>query len=179
MGIDMLSQPLITNDAVLTGVLMVMLGAIFWTASHGGPAWQRFYRFVPMLLLCYFLPSLLTLFGIVDPEQSQLYHVASRYFLPASLVLLTISIDLKEVLKLGPKALLMFLAGSFGVILGGPFAIFVVSLFNPDLVGGTGENAVWRGLSTIAGSWIGGGESSRHERSLWTLGSALQRDDRR
>ena len=89
-----------------------------------------------MLLLCYFLPSLLTLFGIVDPEQSQLYFVASRFLLPASLVFLTLSIDLREVFKLGPKALIMFLTGTLGVVVGGPFAILVAQLVSPDLVGG-------------------------------------------
>ncbi len=110
-----------------------------------------------MLLMCYFLPSLLTTFGIVDPIQSQLYFVASRYLLPASLVLLTLSIDLKEVWKLGPKALIMFLTGTIGVIVGGPLAILITSMVSPETVGGAGPDAVWRGMATIAGSWIGGG----------------------
>ena len=36
-------------------------------------------------------------------------------------------------------------------------AILIVSIFSPETVGGVGPDAVWRGLSTIAGSWIGGG----------------------
>ena len=110
-----------------------------------------------MLLLCYFLPSLLTTLGIVDPDHSQLYFVASRYMLPASLVLLTLSIDLKEVFRLGPKALIMFGTGTLGVIIGGPLAILITSLVSPETVGGVGPEAVWRGMTTIAGSWIGGG----------------------
>ena len=51
----------------------------------------------------------------------------------------------------------MFLTGTVGVIIGGPIAIMIVSLFSPETVGGQGFDAVWRGLSTIAGSWIGGG----------------------
>ena len=98
---------LITNDAVIFGILMMMLGFVFWTCNSENRFWIRFYKIIPMLLLCYFLPSLLTLFGIVDPEKSKLYHVASRYLLPASLVLLTLSIDLREIFKLGPKAIIM------------------------------------------------------------------------
>ena len=94
---------------------------------------------------------------MVDPHESKLYFVASRYLLPASLVLLTISIDLREIFKLGPKALIMFLTGTFGVIAGGPIAVYVTALYNPELVGGQDAEAVWRGLSTVAGSWIGGG----------------------
>ncbi|MFV0291140.1 MAG: DUF819 domain-containing protein [Mangrovibacterium sp.] len=149
--------PLITNDAVTLGILLTLLAFIFYTSSLKTGFFAKFYRVVPMLLLCYFLPSLLTSFGIVDGANSQLYNVASRYLLPASLVLLTLSINLKEIFKLGSKALIMFLTGSVGVIIGGPISLLIASWINPDLVGGVGHEEVWRGLATIAGSWIGGG----------------------
>jgi uncharacterized membrane protein len=148
---------LIKNDAVVLGILLALLAAIFYTSNSSKPIFKKFYKVIPMLLLCYFLPSLLTTFNIVDGENSQLYFVASRYLLPASLVLLTLSINLKEVFKLGSKALIMFITGTFGVIIGGPIAILITSAINPDLVGGAGPEAVWRGMTTVAGSWIGGG----------------------
>jgi uncharacterized membrane protein len=89
--------------------------------------------------------------------KSKLYFVASRYMLPASLVLLTLSINLKEVFNLGYKALLMFITGTVGVIIGGPLAILLFSYVAPDVVGGLSPNEVWRGMTTVAGSWIGGG----------------------
>jgi uncharacterized membrane protein len=150
-------EALITSDAVTMGILMILLAFIFKTSSSNNPFWKKFYKVIPMLLLCYFLPSLLTTFGVVDPDKSRLYFVASRYLLPASLVLLTLSVDLKEVFKLGPKALIMFLTGTVGVIVGGPLAIIIVSLVSPEIVGGAGPEAVWKGMTTIAGSWIGGG----------------------
>ncbi len=148
---------LITNDAIIFGLLMLMLAAIFATAHSGKPFWKKFYTFMPLVLMCYFLPSMLNSFGIVDPESSRLYFVASRYLLPASLILLTLGTDLKGIINLGPKAIIMFLAGTTGIIVGGPLAILIVSTFAPDVVGGSGPDAVWRGLTTIAGSWIGGG----------------------
>jgi len=148
---------LITNDAVIFGILMAILAAIFITASSKNPYWRKFYRFVPSLLLCYFIPSLLTTFGIVSEADSDLYFMASRYLLPACLVLLTLSIDFKGVLNLGPKAIIMFLTGTAGIVIGGPLAILIISFFDPSIVGGSGPDEVWRGLSTIAGSWIGGG----------------------
>lgn len=150
-------EPLITNDAVVLGLLMVILAFVFKTASSEKPFWQKFYTYVPSLLLCYFIPSILNSTGIISGEQSGLYKIASRYLLPASLVLLTLSIDLKAIMRLGPKAVIMFLAGTVGVVIGGPLAIMIVSVFNPDLVGGEGADAVWRGMTTVAGSWIGGG----------------------
>ena len=152
-----MNEPLITNDAVIFGLLMLMLAFIFHTSSSNNPLWKKFYSYVPMLLLCYFVPSLLNTFNIVDEKESRLYFVASRYLLPASLVLLTLSIDLKEFIKLGPKSIIMFFTATVGVVLGGPLAILIVSSFSPELVGGAGSDAVWRGMSTIAGTWIGGG----------------------
>ncbi len=150
------SSPMITNDAVVLGILLVILTAVFRTAHSDDPRWKRFYAVVPSLLLCYFLPSLLSTAGVISGESSKLYFVASRYLLPTSLVLLTISIDLPSVLRLGPKALIMFLTGTTGIVLGGPLAIWLISLVSPETVG-MGHDEVWRGMTTIAGSWIGGG----------------------
>lgn len=149
--------PLITDDAVVFGILMTILALVFTTSASKNPFWVRFYKVVPSLLLCYFVPGLLNTFGLISGEESSLYAVASRYLLPASLVLFTLSIDFKGIIKLGPKALVMFLAGTAGVIIGGPLALFIVSIFSPEVMSGTGADEVWRGLATVAGSWIGGG----------------------
>jgi uncharacterized membrane protein len=152
-----MDSALITNDAITFGILMAILAGIFATSHSDNPKWQKFYKFVPSLLLCYFIPSLLTTFGIVSEEGSNLYYMASRYLLPASLVLLTLSIDLKGIYNLGPKAIIMFLAGTGSIMIGGPIALLIVGTISPEIVGGTGPEEVWRGLATVAGSWIGGG----------------------
>ncbi|MFT7332394.1 MAG: putative membrane protein [Sphingobacteriales bacterium] len=152
-----MSTPLITNDAVVLGLLCIILAFVFITSSSKKPGWKKFYKYVPSLLLCYFIPSIFNSLGIISGDESNLYHVASRYLLPASLVLLTLSIDFKGIINLGPKAIIMFLAGTVGIVIGGPLAIFAVSFIAPDVLGGSGPEEVWRGLATIAGSWIGGG----------------------
>lgn len=151
------SSPLITNDAVVLGILVLILAFIFSTSSSQRTFWKKFYRVIPSLLLCYFIPAVLNSFGIISGDFSKLYNVASRYLLPSSLVLLTLSIDFKGILKLGPKALIMFLVGTLGIVLGGPVAVLAVSTIDPGVLGGTGPDEIWRGLATIAGSWIGGG----------------------
>jgi uncharacterized membrane protein len=108
-------------------------------------------------LLCYFIPSLFNTFGVISGDESNLYFIASRYLLPTSLVLLTLSVDFKGIARLGKKAVIMFLTGTVGIVIGGPLAILITSTFAPEIVGGVGPDAVWRGMTTIAGSWIGGG----------------------
>ncbi|PKG51871.1 MULTISPECIES: DUF819 family protein [Olleya] len=165
-----MSEPLFTNDTVVFGVLMLALGLIFYTESLKGGFWEKFYKIVPGLFMAYMLPAILTTIGLIAPEwetttntgtvvahKTNLYFVASRYLLPAALVLMTLSIDLKAVFNLGWKALIMFFTGTVGIIIGGPIAILLISAISPETVGGVGPDAVWRGLSTLAGSWIGGG----------------------
>jgi uncharacterized membrane protein len=136
---------------------MLCLGVVFYTESLKKGFFPKFYKYVPALLMCYFLPAIFNSLGIISDEASQTYFIASRYLLPAALILMTISIDLKAVFNLGPKALIMFLTGTVGIIIGGPLAILLISTFSPESVGGAGFDAVWRGLATLAGSWIGGG----------------------
>lgn len=151
------AAPVFTNDAVVLGLLLLILAVIFITSQSDHPALKKFYTFVPSLLLCYFVPSIFNSMGLISGEESNLYFVASRYLLPASLVLLTLSIDFKGIIGLGPKAIIMFFAGTLGIVIGGPLAILAVGYIAPELLGGPGPDALWRGLSTIAGSWIGGG----------------------
>ncbi|NGX85202.1 DUF819 family protein [Aequorivita sp. KMM 9714] len=164
------TTPLFTNDTIVFGILMIALGFIFYTSSREDGFWKKFYGVVPALFMAYFLPALLTTSGIISPEwttvsetgeattgKTSLYYMSSRYLLPAALVLMTLSIDLKGVLNLGPKALIMFFAGTIGIVIGGPLAVLIVGSIHPEAVGGEGADAVWRGLSTLAGSWIGGG----------------------
>jgi uncharacterized membrane protein len=170
---SLVTPALITNDATILGILMIMLGLVFYTAQSSNPAWRKFYAVVPMLLLCYFLPSLLNTFNIVDGDQSQLYYVASRYLLPACLVLLILSVDLKAIASLGSKAVILFLTGTLGIVIGGPIALLTVASFSPDLLGVDGPEAVWRGMTTVAGSWIGGGANQAAMKEIYGAGDQI------
>jgi len=164
---------LFTNDAVVLGILTAILAVVFYTSSLKSKFWSQFYKFIPALLLCYFLPSVLNSLGIISGDDSNLYFVASRYLLPSSLVLLCLSIDLKGIMSLGPKAIIMFLAGTMGIVFGGPIAILAVSYFAPDIVGGSGPDEVWRGLATVAGSWIGGGANQTAMKEIYGASDEL------
>ena len=168
-----MAEPVFTNDAVVLGILMATLAFVFISSKSQHPFWKKFYTYVPTLLLCYFIPSIFNSLGIISGEESKLYFVASRYLLPTSLVLLTISIDLPEIKKLGPKALIMFFTGTVGIIMGGPLAILLVSAFAPDVIGGAGPEAIWRGLSTVAGSWIGGGANQAAMKEIFGVGDTV------
>ena len=164
------AAPIFTNDTIVFGLLMISLGVIFYTSSIEKGFWHKFYNIVPALFMAYMVPALFTTLGLIAPEwetvtesgevvkhSTNLYYMSSRYLLPAALVLMTLSIDLKAVYNLGWKALAMFFTGTIGIVIGGPIAILLISSVSPETVGGAGPDAVWRGLATLAGSWIGGG----------------------
>jgi len=167
-------EPFFTNDAIVLGLLLVILAFVFVTSNSANPVFRAFYKYCPPLLLCYFLPAMLNWpLGLADGEHSKLYFVASRYLLPTSLVFLCLSIDLKGVLNLGPKALIMFLAATLGIVVGGPVAVLAVKSFAPEVLGGSGEDAIWRGLATVAGSWIGGGANQTAMKEIYGASDTL------
>ncbi len=150
-------SPMITNDAVVLGILLVVLAAVYYTSQLSTPGWKKFYKFVPAILLCYFVPALLNWpIGLISGEQSKLYFISTRYFLPASLILFFLGADLKSIIGLGPKALIMFFTSTFGVMIAAPLAIVITYNLFPGLITVPPDD-LWRGLGTIAASWIGGG----------------------
>lgn len=141
--------PLITEPAGLLAVLLSILAIIFWAQSHrvGG----RLFKIVPSVVFCYFVPTALSGFGVI-PNESPMYEWVKQFILPASLVLLTLSLDVPAIIRLGPKALIVMLAGTLGIMLGGPIALAIWQHWLPD--------DAWRRMSYLAGSWIGGGANA-------------------
>ena len=161
------STALIQNDIVLFGLIAATLGAVFWTSSRETGAWKRFYGIVPPLLLCYFIPGIFNSIGLIDGSASKLYNpVASRVLLPASLVLLTLTIDLKGVIGLGWKVLAMYFGASLTVMAGAFVAFWVMGLVHPETVAGD----TWGGMAALAGSWIGGGANMVAMKEVFGVG---------
>lgn len=145
---------IINNDIIVFGLIAATLGAIFWTSSSNLPWLKKFYSFVPALLLCYFIPGVYNTFGLIDGENTRLYNpIARDVFLPAALVLLTLSIDLKGILGLGWKMLAMYVAAVVSIMFGAVVAFWLMGFIHPETVAG----GTWGGMAALAGSWIGGG----------------------
>lgn len=157
--------PLVTNDAVVLGILATILGLVFWSASRPAGFWKKFYTYVPALLLCYLVPAILNTLGVIDGSLSKLYPVARDYLLPSALVLLCIAIDFGAIVRLGPKAVIMFLTGTAGIMLGALVSFEAMRLIHPETVAGE----TWRGMTTITGAWIGGGANQAAMREVFEV----------
>lgn len=134
------------NDPIaLFAVLSGILALVFYASRLR--QFERVFKAVPPVLWAYFVPMLLTTAGLI-PSASPLYDVLSRYILLFALFLLMVSVDLPAIIRLGPRALLMMISGTVGIILGAPIAFALFKGFLPE--------DAWMGLAALSGSWIGG-----------------------
>lgn len=140
------SAPLVSDPAGVFAILLASLGLVFWATQH--PVIGKLFKVVPALVFCYFIPTTLTTLGVI-PDGSPLYGWIKTHVLPASLLLMILALDLPGIARLGPKAVIMLLAGTAGVVIGAPIALLITQAWLPD--------DIWRGMTALAGSWIGGG----------------------
>lgn len=136
---------MITDPNQLFALLAGVLALVFWLSTF--PALKRFFTIMPPVIWAYFVPMILTTAG-VTPSDSVVYSWMSRYLLPFSLFLLMLTVDLPAIMKLGKTALFMMLAGTLGVVIGGPIAYLIFGTFLPA--------DSWQGFAILSGSWIGG-----------------------
>jgi uncharacterized membrane protein len=136
----MMQNPL----AILCVLVLIEASILFFSEN---PKTQKLFKFPPPLFWIYFLPMIVSGLGIL-PQQHAIYPKITSTVLPAGLILLLISTDMKAILKLGRPALLMMFTGSLGVMIGAPL---VVMLFKPWL-----PAEAWSGFGALSASWIGG-----------------------
>ena len=61
--------------------------------------------------------------------------------------------------------------GEVEKVVGGSATYF--SLASPETVGGAGPDSVWRGLTTVAGSWIGGSANQAAMKEVFGASDSL------
>ncbi|MFZ0371597.1 MAG: DUF819 family protein [Halobacillus sp.] len=142
-----IGQAFIQEPMAIFAYLIAIVGIVFMLSTVNIKPIKKFFGYLPPLIWMYFLPMLSTTFGII-PQSSDLYSFMGTYMLPAGLLLLMISTNVPATFKLGGKAVLVFLAGTVGVVVGGPAAFALFQGILPE--------EAWRGVGALAGSWIGG-----------------------
>jgi uncharacterized membrane protein len=139
-------MPVFNDPMTIFAFNATVCAAVFWAAKQ--PWAQRFFSIIPSIVLIYYLPTFATTFGVI-PSSSPVYDWMRDYLLPFSLFILMVTSDVPTILKIGPKAILMMLFGTLGVVVGGPIAYVLFERWLPP--------DTWKGLAALSGSWIGGG----------------------
>ncbi len=141
---------MIQHPMAILAVLLTVLALLFMINRH--PVLGKIFKVVPLLVFAYFVPTILSNTGLI-PLVSPLYEFIMQWLLPASLVLLTLSVDVKAIIGLGRNTIILFLMGTLTIVLGGPLAYLLLGWLTPTDLG----VEVWKGLAALSGSWIGGG----------------------
>jgi uncharacterized membrane protein len=135
----------LSDPIQIFALFCVLIGGVFWLSTL--KPFEKFFKYLPPLIWCYFLPMLLVYFGVLSPS-SGFYGFLRGAIICPMLLLLLLATDLPSILKLGPKALIIMLAGSAGVIVGGPVALLLFKHWLPS--------DAYTGMAALSGSWIGG-----------------------
>ncbi len=126
-------------------ILLLIEGTILYISAQ--LRLKKYFEFLPPVFWIYFLPMLASTFGLIDPKNA-VYQKISTNLLPASLLLLLIPVDIRAILKLGRAALVMFFAGSAGIVLGAPLVFGIFQRW-------VGVD-FWAGFGALSASWTGG-----------------------
>ena len=143
-----------TNDPM--GIIMVLLvieGAILYASGLSGA--KRLFKYAPAMFWIYFLPMLANTIGLIPPKENlagevitPVYGAITTYCLPACLILLLLSVDLRAIYRLGPVAIAVMLAGSLGTLVGGAIVVLIFGRWLPP--------EIWSGIGALSASWMGG-----------------------
>ncbi len=155
MGTGMLTA----SAALINATPLEYLAILFFTAgtlkfleSHvKSPVWKKFFNYIPAVVCLYLVTMVL---GSINlwPDSDALKTTAATVqtqLLPPMIFLLLLRSDLRQIIKLGPRMIAVFVIAAGGMMLGFivAFAIFKTALNDPD---------AWKTLSALCGSWIGG-----------------------
>lgn len=153
------------------GIIMAIIGLVFYTQGLPGKFWRRFYAVLPGIVLCCFIPAILNSLGVfADGIGTQIYGFTATYLLPASLLLMTLSMDVPKILGLGWKAVAMFFAASIAIVISGPISLGIAKWISPEMFT---DGTLWRGFSAVAGSWIGGAANQAAMKELFGVSDDL------
>jgi uncharacterized membrane protein len=134
------------------GVLAVLCGvaAFFFLLAQATEA--KLFNFIPPLLFIYATPIFLSNLAIggttLIPNSSVIYSGLSTFVLPVFIVLMLIKVNVPAIVKVMGKGVLVMLMGTAGVMVGGVVSYLIVHRWLPE--------DSWKGIGTLAGSWIGG-----------------------
>ena len=138
------------NDILISspiGVLSILCAvAAFWFLIQQLTKWKLF-DYVPPLLFIYATPVILNNTGVI-PGSSPVYSGLSAFALPVFIVLMLIKVNVPAAVKVMGKGVLVMLMGTTGVIVGAVVSYVAVHQWLAD--------DAWKGIGTLAGSWIGG-----------------------
>ncbi len=132
--------------------LVIMLAGIFYLSKIQHQFVKLVFNVIPPLLFCYFLPSLLVENGLIIIGDTDLNATLSKTLLPFCIFYFTLGLPISKLKAIGRKPIILFSVGALGIVLGGPISLIISHYLFPEAFNAES----YKGMATIAGSWIGG-----------------------
>ena len=144
---------MITDGFTYVAVLLFMAGALVTLEKTSKGALQKFFKYVPSVVLCYLIAMLLCTLKVWDLGETKAAYSALKNNLTYAMIFsMLLRCDIRKVLRLGPRMLLGFFSATLTIMIGFVAAFLVMKRFiGPD---------AWMGLGALCGSWIGGSGNS-------------------
>lgn len=136
---------MVTNPYADIALLAFIEFAVLYFSSR--EAFKKYFHFIPAVFWIYAVPMLFSSLGLISPN-NPFYKIITENLLPASLILLLLSTDLRAIAQLGRKALLMMVTGSVSIMIAIPTVFYLFK----DTVGAQ----MWSGFGALSASWVGG-----------------------
>ena len=140
---------MITNGFTYIAILLFMSAVLVTLEEKATGVLARFFSYVPAIVLCYLIAATLCSFNLWDLEATKPTYDALRSGLIYTMVFtMLLGCDLRKILKLGPKMLLVFFCAAVTVCISFLLTFGIMKDFlGPDS---------WKGLGALCGSWLGG-----------------------
>lgn len=138
---------MITDGFLFLGVLLALSGVIVYIEQRKN---YRLFKYVPGFVLLYIGAALLNTLGVFGTSDSidATGTAVKDALLPAMILLLLFKLDLRKIIKLGPKLLLTFFVTSLSIVIGFVVAFLILkNWLDPE---------AWKALGALSGSWTGG-----------------------
>lgn len=138
-------QALLDQPAGIILALAVIVGGVY--GFERVPMGARLMGFIPAPVWIFVTPMAFSTMGVL-PSAHTVYRDMGTILMPVSLFLLTITVDVPAVARMGRIAAIMVAAGALGTSLG---AIVSFYLFEPWML-----PDAWKGFAVLSAAWIGG-----------------------
>lgn len=140
---------MITNGFTYVAILLFMAAVLVALEEKSTGILGRFFTYVPAIVLCYLLAVMFCSFNLWDLEATKPTYDALRSGLIYTMVFtMLLGCDLRKILKLGPKMLLIFFCAAITICISFLITFWIMKDFlGPEC---------WKGLGALCGSWLGG-----------------------
>lgn len=164
---------MISSDLEIGLFLGFLLCGLFYTHTSSIKFFKNFYRIFPLMLMCYALPAIFSSLHFIDASNSQLSEMAKTHLMPGCLFLLILGTDFFALSLVGKKLLGMYVLGAVSICIGGPLSLWLGSIFFPYELVWQGDNAAWKGMSTLMANWLGGTANQLAIKEIHDVGDAV------